>query len=886
MADTTYINYPIKGPFMDRSVPENTVVPGVFSHVAGADGRYSGGIRRFPGTNLTLDLNTVTGLETLYDYGGIFYFKTISFQKTGATTVYRGWVIAWDSQDDTDDLQVDLVYTLDDGTTWAVKAIVAAGGTAITSTTPISCAFNHNFLFVTIAEVSSWTVYWETAGTPALTVISMGPGNFYQEPPVMTHSSDAKDLTGTYFFSGSGTFMAAYRFYSSTRGVYSALSSVVTFSMAHYRVTRAYGFIYINLGGTDTKFVDGDIITINGRTYEVGVATGSDVDLGDIGALTLQNQLTAIVAAINGDSSRVVDAFVSGDNALRLNAITEGITGNTYTLSVTEAAPNQDDLATSGTTLTGGGLDTPVPFPTCSATLAFPDEGTPAWFDFTGGSAGFDDLFDKVEVFRSIDVGFPAGGAILYKEQTLDMPANATAWDALTVTIGTVHDEALVFYDYYDPQKHIVKAIPNSGAIGIYQGITFMAQAPSDEGGLDTFHSNLISDSPEYFTTFNRRQGSVDEGKPLRYMAIGDVMILLAENSVTQIHKGAQDLPLEYTTHHIFRGLASRAGAHGVGNSIFFVGQNGIMMLNSNDMNIGQLSSADRTIMDDWITDLANISSGYDGRMGSSYFLSPANKEMLQISHNSQTVNIIENCTYDIIDSGPNINGDGITRLYALTDTGRVLEIDYDRSGDGTMNGLSDSMTLTITSTNNSGTTVIYHDGDITMDDSVLGCRLYVASGTAIGEYGVITAYSTGADTITISPALTGAPRSGGKLLISPVIFKLRLPPLRRVNRQVNIPDFQRVIMNSLAVKFRKLDSYGANDVKTVRIGAYRNSSTSLHGSTDTFDIDQNPADAIGVVTIDGVDIEPYLEHFSVGEDFELTNIDVGCTITGSRNVE
>ena len=901
MADV-YINYPVKGPFMDRSMPENQVSPGMFGYLAGIDGRHGTTLRRFPGMNLLLDLTGVTGLETLVDDSGVHYFKTVGFQKTGTSDFYRGFVIAWDSQDDEDDLQVDLVYSLDNGSTWAVKALWAAGN-SITASTAIDCANDHNYLYVTVSGVGSKTVYYDT-GTPALTVIAMGPGNFYQTLPALTLSTSSIDTTSSYFMRGNGIFNIAYRFYSSTRGIFSAMSTPLTVVLDHTRTTKATGYVQVDPLSGDQKFVDGDVLTIGTRTYEFDddASYSGDVQVDIDGITTLYGHILACCDAINSDASGSVYATPDLTSFI-LVARTEGSDGNAIDLSISETGSNTGEVTVSGSTLSGGGNSTDVPSQTCKIVINFPDQGTPTWFDYTGSSAGFADLYDSIQVFRSIDLGMVTDGAILYNEQTVSIPVEGS-WNALTATLGDVHDEALVFYDYYNPEKDIVKAPPSSGVIGRYQGVTFMAQAVSDDGGLNTEHSSLTHESGEYFSTFNEREGSTKEGKPLRYIQAGDSMILLAENSITNVHKGSDDAPLEYSTHHLHRGLLGRMAAHAVGNSVILISNTGLMLLNSNDMNMGQVSSASRVLSDDWTTDIAAeaVSSGYDGRLDSSFFLSPTRSEMIQINHTTQTLSMVENCLYTHIDGGPSIEGTGKTRLYCLTSTGSIVLPDWARSGSGTMDGLDgDTLTLEIESLAGNTTTVIAANDDITLDGTVVGTRLYIASGDLMGESSLIASYSEAADTVTVATAFSDAPESGTRFLISPVVFKVRMPCLRggshlrngseatgktlssliqRANRQ-----FSRITMTSLAAKFRKVTGYAEGDPMAVRVGAYRDSATSLHGSVDMFDISQNPSEAVGAVTIDGVDVEPYLEHFSVGKDFELTGVDVGCTIARSRNV-
>ena len=132
MEDRIYIPYPFRTPRMDQSVPPNQVRPGSFGRLSGIDGRFFGGLRKFYGMREVLDLDDVTGMGDIDAYAGPDFVRYVTFQKRNTSTVYRGFVIRWDSQDDTTNEQIDLIYTLDNGSNW-LKLEVWAVGNGITS---------------------------------------------------------------------------------------------------------------------------------------------------------------------------------------------------------------------------------------------------------------------------------------------------------------------------------------------------------------------------------------------------------------------------------------------------------------------------------------------------------------------------------------------------------------------------------------------------------------------------------------------------------------------------------------------------------------------------------------------------------------------------------
>ena len=357
----------------------------------------------------------------------------------------------------------------------------------------VDCVVDRGYLIVSVDTKASKTIYWN--GT-ALVAIDSGPGAFDSELGAMTFDTSAVDTD--YQLHGSGTYQVAYRFYSSTRGIYSALSDPMTIHLDHLKTTKATGTVSLSTAGDDAGLmIEGDIITINGRTYEY-ISSGSDVTVAAAAGATVAQHATALADAINGDSSAVVTASAQASSVL-LESIVRGTAGNAYTLTKTEVAPYQTDISVSGATLSGGGVITTESETQVKATIDFPANDA-----VISGQvyANITALFDTVDVFRTIDLGesFTGQGAIFYLEQTIAKTGNwATSgtWDSLQVNIGTLVDDALPFQTMYDPEKDIIAAPPQSGTIGRYAGITFMAQASDTDGGYDTLWRSVEHTSPE-----------------------------------------------------------------------------------------------------------------------------------------------------------------------------------------------------------------------------------------------------------------------------------------------------------------------------------------------------------------------------------------------------
>lgn len=874
------VRYGITGPFMNRSVPPNQVAPGSFSELAGVDGRIGGCVRKFFGMKEVVDLDSVDGNIDLYD--GPSFFKYVTFHKYGFSITYRGFVVRWDEANDNTNEAVDLFYY--DGTSWASHEIWAQSSSSITSTTKMDCATDGKFLMVAIDGKATKTVYWNGS---ALTTVDSGPGVFSSMDSTAALTADASVVDSSYELSGGGRYRVAWRFYDSTRGIYSALSTPVTVTCDNYQTTKATGTISFNSGGGDSGLmVAGDFFTINSKKYEYISDNSADVVIAAAAGATVAQHCTALADAVNGYSSTGGVTARAATTTVLLEAVARGSVGNAYTLADDESAGNPDDLTVSGATFAGGGVSTEVPEKHVKATMNFPANTA---IVATKTYTHFDALFDTVEVFRTIDLGdsVTSGGAIFYKESEIAKSGNwATSgtWDTLTYTLGTKLDEALPFLLQYNPETDVCSAPPQSGSIGRYQETTFMGQASATRGGVDTLHSSTEHLSPEYFTTFNDRRADMDEGKPLRYVNAADGMFVLSENAVIHAYKASKTAPLQFVKLHQGRGLTGQGAAHVVGNSVFMLTPHGLIILNGSDGSMGQVSSVDRLLIDDWVNDLGTIQSGYDSLLNCSFFLHPGDSEILQLYHSTQSTSMLEGANFAGCTSGPDTVDMADVRCYFITSTGRIVVPDVDASGSGTMWGLTGAVTLNGTTTAASASQIQIIDSSATFDADMVGALVYFTTGANAGLARKVTSQSS---SILACDTFSNTVAQGDKYAVSPVPFKIRLWPLRDPDPRQIGDAFKRWVVTGVSLKSRKHVGFSSNDCDFWRIGFYRNSQSTIDGATTTsttLDFDTNPADSVVHLSIAGIDVEPYIEHISSGTTFELTNAEVTVMMVGSRD--
>ena len=270
------LQYTILAPSLDGKRNRAMIAPGTLSKAVGIDGRFTGGIRRFPGM-LRLSFadnqsgSTVTkyAIEkysgaSWYAYSNFKFFKYAAIQKDNTSAILRGFVFVAQAADDS---QYDLVFYYYDSATslWLLYEITSnVGAIAV-----VDIAEQGKFLYVARQGAAPLVLYH--TGT-VMAQDTMGPGDF------ASGFADAGGTTGLWADSNSatggvlsdGTFLVRYRYYSAARNLYSALSPHHSITLSGTGAAQ-YFTVGVSAINASTNIEDFDTVEIY-RTISVEVA--------------------------------------------------------------------------------------------------------------------------------------------------------------------------------------------------------------------------------------------------------------------------------------------------------------------------------------------------------------------------------------------------------------------------------------------------------------------------------------------------------------------------------------------------------------------------------------------------------------------------------------
>jgi len=212
MAGKDLIRYPLSTCAMDWGANPLSLRPGVHSRVTGADARYVGGMRPFPGMSL---------VQALTDGGNelenITFFRYVLLQKgTTTTDHFRGWLVRHGAT--VGSQKLSYYYYDTNAAAWGQYDLEASG---VASTASMDVAANGRFAYVTVENQADYpkVFYWDTGGG-AFTSATMGPSG-QLAPAAPTDDGTA----GAGGFLSDGDYLFAYRYHNSVRDTYSGISS-------------------------------------------------------------------------------------------------------------------------------------------------------------------------------------------------------------------------------------------------------------------------------------------------------------------------------------------------------------------------------------------------------------------------------------------------------------------------------------------------------------------------------------------------------------------------------------------------------------------------------------------------------------------------------------
>lgn len=778
MAGNKYEAMPIVGPFMDAGVSPVRMQPGFLSEVIGADGRFLGCIRPFPGMNRLVNLNDITGVTSPTN---LSYMEYAEVQRgTSGTDKLRGFVVRYGT---ITNQQVRFCYYDTSTSAWASQAIYAAGGSPlITKTTTMSCTTNGQFLYVA-ADGRTPQVLWHN-GT-SWVAGDMGPVFTSLAVPVVGDS----DTTG--YMDAAGTYHVGYRLYSSTRRVRSPMSEVA-------RHTTAAGKTAVKV------------------TIQMSALQSGGSFLGDTyDTLEYYRTISTPVAG-----SAFAGGYLYQETTRDLTTVSG--TGNSST----------DDLD-----ITGIGVYAEV---------------------------------DDIITFDGIDYTVTA----IEDDNTLSVTPDPTAksnkawvFKTFVQVLGATLDDFRLTQTLvrYDPWVDETGVPVSSGTIARYAGMTFMGDRNRGIRWSPT-HKN----SPEDFPADNWSRQRQEDGPIIQFVEAGDSLYGFTRSCVYRITKAGAYLNIRRM--HVGRGSTSKGGAHAVGKDVVFPSPLGIVSLDGATGNMEVLPSVERVIRDDWQAHLDHIVSGMDSYMGASFLYNTATVETIILWHTSRSISMLEQGVFTWICTGIHPVNGGSQRCFFSTADGILVYPDDDSTGTGTMLDVNGTVNGTETAGGSKSTLT---DSAAAFNADCVGSYVMILTGYNVGATCRITARTA----TTLSVNFSYDIEKGARYIISPVIFRLRFPPLR--SDAAWQPDVERKKVSGVTLLAHSHSGITSNGNASWKLSAYRDGSTSAQTAAT-----EDMADGLIVFTYNDTAhlLELVLEAWLAGVSFELIGLQAKKPTTYSRS--
>ena len=502
--------------------------------------------------------------------------------------------------------------------------------------------------------------------------------------------------------------------------------------------------------------------------------------------------------------------------------------------------------------------------------------------------AAWDQGYDKLQIFRSLSaniVGSSYEAGYFYLEKTYDLDSGADCWPA-AVLVGTVRDEELLFVEVYDPIRDISGSPPEGGAIISHEGVTFMGS--SADGGSVVAQlqwTPLHEDNPEVFpVTGHSHIWSTLDGRVKRFVKAGDSLYAFTDSASYRIIKSGAQLMLSRMQGG--RSIVSAEAVSELGRDAIGVTRLGVSIFDGATGALQTVGALDRVIFDDWEATLASVTVATDAKTGATYIcnLDSTIQRAAIVWHVTGAVSELDDMNFVAAAEGPDPTAGGVSRAWFITSAGRIVRPAESPVATRTMMGVPTNVSVDELATGGSTTTLVMSGAANWTDANLVGSKVYIwyasdDANTAPTE-AVITG-TTGGNTLDFA-AITTAPGSGDRFSISPVPFRVRAWPIRSAGSPAQ---FGRKVVRSMGVDVSDLSGHSDNPNAKWTLGACRNLEARPTGGTKFATMDADAHDQFAQVAVDGIVIEPYLEHISAETKFELLSLAVDIKVSDSRKL-
>jgi len=505
-----------------------------------------------------------------------------------------------------------------------------------------------------------------------------------------------------------------------------------------------------------------------------------------------------------------------------------------------------------------------------------------------GTETPFTDGFDQVWMFRSLSAdvaGTVYDAGILWRESITTLTSDTSPW---AIVAGSLSDVALIAANEpYIVDLDLVGTPPQGGAIGWYDGVTFVAGDSQTGSAITELRFSPLADyRPEVFPANYVFKWSMEDGTVSRFCRAADFLYAWTPNTALRIAKLGTQMTITRT--HAGRGLVARGAVSAVGRDMMAMTPTALMIVDGMEGTMNAVGAADGIVQTDWASTLSSVFVVSDFKMGATFVVnaSTAVEEALVLWHVSGAVTQLDDCNFVWGTEGPTPSTGSERRAFFITKYGRIL---YPAAATATNSMLGiDSTTVTVNGTATGGSTTTLVDSAMAGWTTAIlkSAKVYAWTGGTDTDPEVREVSSVSGTTITVSAVWTTAPASGTVYTISPVPLKLRFWPVPHVDP--TMADFgRRGIDNVGVLAVEYTGDYDPDDNPAARwvVGAYRDAGSSIDDRISLdFTRDINDwENRFSALSVDGAIIEPYVEQIAADCNFQLLSVMVGGKMASNR---
>ena len=514
-------------------------------------------------------------------------------------------------------------------------------------------------------------------------------------------------------------------------------------------------------------------------------------------------------------------------------------------------------------------------------------------FTSTNNSITFTQLsttgdYDQVDVFRTV----VEGGRLYLHDQGAAANGATYTINANDAVITDPSDEILQHKKVYEPNLDAIKNPPLTNRIVVSEGVAIMRKLGDDAkepASMDLGWSHVQEYRPYAFNPSSNYRVKHDAGEVVQFVQTGGFAFALLPTGLIRFHKSGTRMDVNEA--HWGFGPRSRAGAIGVGNSLFVVTERGFYLVDGASGDLNLLGNLSRLVYHDleWAQDIDNdlnkdvpdIHVAHDEALGAVFVTNNVKKECILFWTNSGRVSMLSDWPFTTSTTGPDPETGGPRRAWfggvksgaaAWHQGDFVYAADLTREESKLTNFALGSVTVNGTATGGDATSLI--DTGATFADTMVGAFVHVwqTIATVLTRTRVQVTARSGTD-LTITPTLSQAVASGDRYSIAPIPMEWTGPPFSDGSGSQDV--FKQAILEDLGFYVGAASTQDASTVNSkLRLQSFVEGGTTEDVGREIAVQEIPVADdhkaGHGSLLSGGLVVQPGFETYGSNEDLEI----------------